>query len=292
MSVSQPRVQLQKFLSVEQGEGQGARVRRSIGRRELTNVDPFLMLDEFKGALPAGFPDHPHRGFETVSYVLPTSKGRMTHEDSNGHKGIIGPGDLQWMTAGKGILHSEVPESRDLCHGLQLWLNLPAKDKMMEPMYQEILHTELSHVEKDGIHAIVIAGTALDTTSKVKTRIPVQYIHFLMQKGAQLSHAIPKDYTAFAYTLDGVVDFGKGPVEAHHTVTFGDGDGIHVNALSDNVSFVVLGARPIGEPVAQMGPFVMNTQKELDEAVRNFRNGVNGFEKSQTWQSQNRLLMQ
>jgi hypothetical protein len=158
-------------------------------------------------------------------------------------------------------------------------------------MYQEILASQLAHADKDGVHAIVIAGTALNTTSQVQTRIPVQYIHFTMQKGAQLSHPIPQEFTSFAYTLDGVVDFGKGAVEAHHTVTFGDGDGIQVNALSDNVSFVVLGARPIGEPVAQMGPFVMNTERELDQAVHDFRHGVNGFEKSQTWQSKNRLLM-
>ena len=147
--------------SREQGEGAGARVRRSIGRPELRNLDPFLMLDEFRVPKGAGFPDHPHRGFETVTYML---SGVMEHEDFCGHRGKIGPGDLQWMTAGRGVVHAEMPASEDEpAHGLQLWVNLAAKDKMVEPQYQELVAKDIPHVEKDGVTAIIIAGKAFGT---------------------------------------------------------------------------------------------------------------------------------
>ena len=189
----------QKVLSREQGEGMGARVRRSIGRPELRNFDPFLMLDEFKVGKPAGFPDHPHRGFETVTYMLPTTKGSFAHEDFCGHKGIIGPGDLQWMTAGKGIVHSEMPANEDISHGLQLWVNLAKKDKLCEPAYQELKASDVPKVTKDGVTAIVIAGEALGVQSKVYTRTPTHYLHFIMEKNSVLNQPIPEGWNAFAY---------------------------------------------------------------------------------------------
>lgn len=135
-----------KFIAREQGEGVGATVRRSLGSQQLRNLDPFLMLDEFNVGLPGGFPDHPHRGFETVTYMLPTSKGHMRHEDFLGNKGELRPGDLQWMTPGKGILHAEMPANEEKAHGLQLWINLPKAKKIMEPRYQEISRDTVPHV--------------------------------------------------------------------------------------------------------------------------------------------------
>ena len=172
----------QTVLSVEQSEGVGARVRRSVGRPELRNLDPFLMLDEFKGKQPAGFPDHPHRGFETVSYML---KGQFKHEDSKGHKGIIEEGDLQWMTAGKGIVHCEMPWGDVESQGLQLWVNLAKKDKMIEPQYQELKSTDIPVKIKDGVTVKVIAGESYGTQSKVYTRTPTLYLDFKLDHGAK-----------------------------------------------------------------------------------------------------------
>uniref|UniRef100_A0A9L0RSL2 Pirin n=1 Tax=Equus caballus TaxID=9796 RepID=A0A9L0RSL2_HORSE len=146
-------------LSREQSEGVGARVRRSIGRPELKNLDPFLLFDEFKGGRPGGFPDHPHRGFETVSYLL--EGGSMAHEDFCGHVGQMNPGDLQWMTAGRGILHAEMPCSEEPAHGLQLWVNLRSSEKMVEPQYQELKSKEIPKPSKDGVTVAVISGEAL-----------------------------------------------------------------------------------------------------------------------------------
>ncbi|KAK1347044.1 hypothetical protein QTO34_000906 [Cnephaeus nilssonii] len=156
--VSSKKVTL-SVLSQEQSEGVGARVRRSIGRPELKNLDPFLLFDEFKGGRPGGFPDHPHRGFETVSYLL--EGGSMAHEDFCGHVGQLNPGDLQWMTAGRGILHAEMPCSEEPAHGLQLWVNLRSSEKMVEPQYQELKSKEIPKPSKDGVTVAVISGEAL-----------------------------------------------------------------------------------------------------------------------------------
>jgi len=216
----------QVLLSVEQSEGVGARVRRSIGRPELHNFDPFLLLDEFKAGRPGGFPDHPHRGFETVTYILPSSVGCFEHEDFCGHKGIIGPGDLQWMTAGRGIVHCEMPLNTEVSHGLQLWVNLKSSDKMCPPAYQELKSEDVPKVTRDGVTAVVIAGEALGTCSKVYTRTPTHYIHFTMEPNTRLEQPIPHGWAAFAYTLNGKVRFGgdtdRGEIDAHNTVTFGE----------------------------------------------------------------------
>jgi redox-sensitive bicupin YhaK (pirin superfamily) len=284
-----PRSVKQKVLSVEQAEGVGARVRRSIGRQELRNFDPFLMLDEFKVGRPGGFPDHPHRGFETVTYVLPSSKGSVQHEDFCGRKGTIGPGDLQWMTAGRGILHAEMPVNEVPVHGLQLWINLHAKDKMIEPAYQELLHENIPKVTKDGVTAIVIAGEALGIESKIYTRTPTHYIHYTMQPNSVLEHKIPEGWATFAYTIAGKAKFGGSGnfIEAHNTVTFNlEGDGIKVETGEEEADFVLISGKPIGEPVVQHGPFVMNTQKEILKTIDDYQSGKNGFEKADKWESE------
>lgn len=295
--VKNPRTQGQSYLSREQGEGAGARVRRSIGRPELRNVDPFLMLDEFKVGLPAGFPDHPHRGFETVTYMLPDSPGPMTHEDSAGNAGTLRAGDLQWMTAARGILHSEVPGDKKPAHGLQMWINLAAKDKMGPPEYQEIPREQVLKVEADSVRAIVVAGESLGMRSPVRTRTPCVFVHGIMPPGATFHQPIPSEFTAFVYTLEGSASFspGKPAVDAHNTVTFSSGageDGLLISTgQSSGASFVIVAARPIGESIVQHGPFVMNTQQEIRQAMMDFQRGTNGFEGSMKWNSKNSRLM-
>ncbi|GJP74997.1 hypothetical protein CLOP_g5495 [Closterium sp. NIES-67] len=284
--VKQPRKALRKLLSREQAEGDGARVRRSIGRPEMRSLDPFLMLDEFKVSAPAGFPDHPHRGFETVTYMI---EGAFAHEDFNGHKGIIGPGDLQWMTAGRGVVHAEMPATKGPSHGLQLWVNLAAKDKMVPSNYQELKDSDVPKVERDGVRVAVIAGTSLDITSPVYTLTPTMYLSFCLQPGAHLRQAIPLGWNAFIYTLSGKATIGDSASTAigpHHTVELGPGDGVEVwNKGSEECRFVLIGGKPIGEPVAQYGPFVMNTEEELRKTFYDYQMGMNGFEKASSWSS-------
>lgn len=281
---------IKTVLSVEQPEGVKARVRRSIGRPELKNFDPFLLLDEFISSMEqvSGFPDHPHRGFETVTYMLPSSKGSFQHEDFCGHKGTISPGDLQWMTAGKGIVHSEMPFGSGASHGLQLWVNLASKDKLCDPAYQELKAEDLATVKKDGITAIVIAGKALGIESKVYTRTPIHYIHFLMEPNTELHHEIPANWTAFLYILNGTISIGGSTfIEAHNTVALNTiGDGVSVKVGDEGANFVLISGKPIGEPVVQHGPFVMNTQEEIMEAFDDYRNGENGFENAPGWKSE------
>ncbi|XP_034536106.1 pirin isoform X3 [Notolabrus celidotus] len=274
-------------LSVEQSEGVGARVRRSIGRQELRNLDPFLMLDEFRVSRPAGFPDHPHRGFETVTYVL---EGSTAHEDFCGHSGLLRPGDLQWMTAGRGVVHAEMPVSEEPVVGLQLWLNLPSREKMVEPAYQELKDSEIPKPSQGGVSVSVISGEALGAKSKVYTRTPTLYLDFRLQAGAMHAQPVPSGWTAFIYTLSGSVHVGpdedQQQIEPHHTAVLADGDCVKFENKSSEVShFVLIAGEPIREPVAQQGPFVMTTEEEIRQAIRDYRTGTNGFERAVNWRS-------
>ncbi|KAJ3179150.1 hypothetical protein HDU87_003108 [Geranomyces variabilis] len=283
-------------LSVAQAEGVGAIVRRSIGTHQLRNLDPFLMLDEFTVNPGAGFPDHPHRGFATVTYML---AGSFDHEDFCGHKGRINPGDLQWMTAGRGILHAEMPNpaSSETAHGLQLWVNLPAKDKMCAPTYQELPNTDVPRAQSpDGGAVIkVIAGTSYGVPAKVVTNSPILYLDVVLEKDRVFEQVVPAGWTAFVYTLDGgeidvgcsEVDGGATPtrVGPHNTVVLGaEGDSLMVKAVS-KAHFVVIGGQKINEPIVQHGPFVMNTRDEILQAFTDYERGVNGFEGSKKWAS-------
>lgn len=278
------------ILSVEQDEGVGVRVRRSIGRPELRNFDPFLMLDEFKGDGKGGFPDHPHRGFETVSYII---KGGIEHEDFLGHKGTLHDGDIQWMTAGRGIVHSEIPiKSIKEHHGLQLWVNLSQKEKMVEPAYQELKDKDIPKTKQNGVHVKVIAGESLGIKSKVFTRTPTMYLHFTLDKGAVLHQPIPAGWNAFIYTLSGHAAIGKQEnakdYDAHHTIVLGqDGDCIRVeNKNKETCQFVLIAGLPLNEPIKQYGPFVMTTTQEVQQALADYQNGKNGFENAPMWQSE------
>ncbi|KFH68976.1 hypothetical protein MVEG_05778 [Podila verticillata NRRL 6337] len=288
ISSNQSRSITKAVLSREQAEGVGARVRRSIGRPELRNHDPFLMLDEFNVDQNGGFPDHPHRGFETVTYML---EGQFQHEDFAGHKGTIGPGDLQWMTAGRGIVHSEMPvKSQTRAHGLQLWINLPKEHKMCEPQYQELLDGEIKRANpQDGVVVKVIAGESHGVKSQVYTRTPTMYLDYKMDKNKVVEQSIPASYTGFIYMLKGTAFIGDEEFEgqAHHTLTFSeDGtDTIKIRTKDEDAHFVIIAGEPLHEPIVQHGPFVMNTKEEIYSTVRDYHDGKNGFERAAHWRS-------
>ncbi|KAJ0229902.1 Pirin-like protein [Hirschfeldia incana] len=290
------RLVVKKLFARQQHEGFGAVVRRSIGRFELRYFDPFLVLDEFSATAPAGFPDHPHRGFETVTYML---EGEILHEDCEGHKGTIREGGLQWMTAGKGIVHSEMPSSNvngtTQNKGLQLWINLSSKHKLVMPSYQEIESKDIAESEKDGVRVRIIAGEWNGVKSKICTRTPTMYLDFTLSPGSKISQHIPLHWNAFVYVLQGHGRFGDAKPQhstaaAHNLLILGSGgDRLEAWNGSDSglpLRFVLVGGEPIGEPVVQFGPFVMNTQEEIDQTIDDFENFTNGFEKARHWKSQ------
>ncbi|KAF9966557.1 hypothetical protein BGZ70_001966 [Mortierella alpina] len=279
---------IKAVLSREQAEGAGARVRRSIGRPELRNHDPFLMLDEFNVDQNGGFPDHPHRGFETVTYML---EGQFQHEDFAGHKGTIGPGDLQWMTAGRGIVHSEMPvKSQTRAHGLQLWINLPKEHKMCEPQYQELLDAQIPRATpQEGVVVKVIAGESHGVQSKVYTRTPTMYLDFKMDKHKTVEQSIPSSYTGFIYMLKGTAFIGDKEFEgkAHHTLTFSEdgADAVKITTKEEDAHFVLIAGEPLKEPIVQHGPFVMNSKEEIYGTFVDYQNSQNGFERAKNWKS-------
>lgn len=284
---NRPRLVAKKVLAKLQHEGDGAVVRRGIGRSDLKNLDPFLMLDDFSVSPPAGFPDHPHRGFETVTYML---QGAITHQDFAGHKGTIRTGDVQWMTAGRGIIHSEMPAGEGPQMGLQLWINLSSKDKMIEPRYQELSSDEIPSAERDGVEVRVIAGESMGIRSPVYTRTPTMYLDFALKPRAQIHQSIPESWNSFVYVIEGEGVFGSlnsSPVSAHHVLVLGPGDGLSVwNKSSKPLRFVLVGGLPLNEPVVQHGPFVMNTQAEIDQTIQDYYYSQNGFEMAKYWRSQ------
>ncbi|XP_057757179.1 pirin-like protein isoform X1 [Arachis stenosperma] len=287
---STPRLVLKKVLAKSQREGDGAVVRRGIGRSELKNLDPFLMLDHFSVSPPGGFPDHPHRGFETVTYVL---EGGITHQDFAGHQGTIRAGDVQWMTAGRGIIHSEMPAQPTNNNGLQLWINLSANNKMIEPNYQELLSENIPTAEQEGVEVRVIAGEAMGVHSPVYTRTPTMFLDFTLRPGAELHQSIPETWNSFVYVIEGEGVFGSptsSPTGPYHVLVLSQGDGLSVwnnnnNSSSKPLRFVLIGGQPLNEPVAQYGPFVMNTQSEIEKTIEDYQYCRNGFEMRRYWTS-------
>jgi len=272
-------------------EGRGARVRRSIGGTEIRNLDPFLLLDEFGGnsADGAGFPDHSHRGFDSVTYML---EGSFLHEDSTGVKGTLRAGDIQWITTGRGVAHSEMPGPED-SRGTQLWINLKSKDKMVEPNYQDFLDKDIPRNSQDGVHVKVIAGEAMGTPALAKSLTPVYYLHFTLDpKAKAFDQKIPKDWTTFAYTLGGKVKLGSEQqvFEPHTTVIFDTSEEAvrFENASQDEkAELLLIAGEPIGEPIARGGPIVMNTEEEVAQARKDKLEGKNGFESALGWESEN-----
>ena len=274
---------VQIIRGMDTSDGAGVKLKRILGSPELNMLDPFLLLDEFKNDDPqdyeAGFPDHPHRGFETVTYMM---AGEFTHRDSKGHEGHLKAGSIQWMTAGKGLIHSEMPEQADgLAWGYQLWLNLPAKFKMTETKYQDISSEKLPVVEKDGQKVKILAGEYAGAKSPGKSFIPFTYLDVELKPGAVFSLEVPEDQNAFLYVFQGKAKTG-GPKEPTYVKTgylgvFGEGRSARVEA-SDNepVRFLFAAAQRLNEPVARGGPFVMNTVGELKQAMLDYQTGKLG----------------
>lgn len=270
-------------------EGAGVLVHRPFPSGALPVFDPFLLIDEmgpFDVAPNAakGFPDHPHRGFETVTYLL---SGRFEHRDSYGHAGRINPGDVQWMTAGSGLVHSEAPEAEfrrtgGRLHGFQVWVNLPKRDKMIAPRYQELPKDRIPEASTpDGkVHVRVIAGEALGVSARIDTRIPIQYLHFTIAPGASIEQAVPQASNALAYVFQGTAILDGKRIPAHTMAAFHrDADRVRLEAAADSpepVQLLLLSGEPIGEPVARYGPFVMNTRAELEQAFEDFQAGRMG----------------
>ena len=262
-------------------DGAGVRLTRIIGTRSLDALDPFLLLDEFRSDDPqdyiAGFPNHPHRGFETVTYML---AGRMRHADNQGNSGLLGPGSVQWMTAGRGIVHSELPEQQDgLLWGFQLWVNLPARDKLTAPRYQDIPAERIPTVAlAPGVEARVIAGQIADSTGPV-TAVATEplYLDLQVEAGADCAVPVPHGHRAFAYVYAGSVLLG--PPAAATSVTRGElavlgaGSEVSIAAPAESGRLILVAGRPLDEPVARYGPFVMNTVTELEQAFSDYRAG-------------------
>jgi redox-sensitive bicupin YhaK (pirin superfamily) len=275
--------------SVPTSDGAGVKLRRSLGSQRGLQVDPFLLLDEFYSDNPddylAGFPSHPHRGFETVTYML---DGHMRHEDHLGNRGDLGPGDVQWMTAARGIIHSEMPQqSAGRMRGFQLWLNLPSHEKMKPAGYRDIPAEEIPRVLlAQGGEVKVIAGTL--TLDDVTTSGPVNgsgaklstdplYLDVRLPAGAEFSAPVAAGLNAFLYTYEGSVEIGAPgatkllPNRAAGVLS--DGARVRVQAGAEGVRFLLLAAQPLREPVVQYGPFVMNTREEIEQALADYRDG-------------------
>ncbi len=265
-------------------EGAGVRLRRSIATRMLDYLDPFLLFDHFGSDDPndylAGFPMHPHRGIETVTYMM---AGLVDHKDSLGNSGTVGAGDVQWMTSGSGILHEEMPRPKDgKMYGFQLWVNLPAKLKMTRPRYQDVPSAGIPEiVREDGVRIRVIAGD-VDGVRGAVTEIYAdpEYLDVSVPAGRSFGQPVPEGHTAFAYVFEGEGVFGADAGEGGTTVpatrlaVFGGGDVVNLRAQNRSVRFLLLSGRPLGEPVARYGPFVMNTKEEIAQALADLRNGT------------------
>jgi redox-sensitive bicupin YhaK (pirin superfamily) len=271
--------------SIPTSDGAGVKLRRSIGQSAWARVDPFLMLDHFStdnaDDYIAGFPAHPHRGFETVTYML---DGHMRHEDHLGHTGELKGGGVQWMTAGRGIIHSEMPQQEaGRMRGFQLWINLPAKEKMKPAGYRDIQPEQIPVVTlPDGVKVKVIAGT-LDVAG-AKTPGPIQgvttdplYLDVDLPAGARFSQPVAPGYHAFIYPFEGSVEVGPSGKERHlktHSAgILSDGDTIELAGGSEGGRVILLAGKPLGEPIVQYGPFVMNTREEIEQAMQDYQNG-------------------
>lgn len=279
------------ITSIETTEGEGITISRSFPTPFLSDIDPFLLLDEFgpqymSASKTNGLPAHPHRGFETVTYML---EGKFEHKDSRGNAGKLSPGDVQRMTAGAGLIHSEMPEKEFVrkggsLHGFQLWVNLPKADKMIQPEYQEIPSEKIPVAKTaDGkISVKVIAGESLGSRAIINTRTPITYLHFTVQPGSETAQLIPKSYNAFCYVIKGKGLFGKDRIEAEKgkAVIFKkDGEQVTIASARSSKSpleVLFIAGIPLNEPIARYGPFVMNSNAEISQAVLDYQNGKLG----------------
>lgn len=281
--VSEPMRSVERLVEGRPtSDGAGVKLTRVLTHDLQVRLDPFLMLDAFANENPddymGGFPDHPHRGFETVTYML---AGRMRHHDSAGNSGLLGPGGAQWMVAGSGLVHSELPEQEEgLMEGFQLWLNLPAKDKMTAPRYRDIPTEDIPEAALEGGGRVrVVAGESHGVQGAVTRPVTEPlYLDVNLPAGATFVQPLPSDRNAFVYVYRGKARVGETVVPSRTmAILRNDGESVAVQAATDDVRFLLIAGRPLREPIAQYGPFVMNTQEQIQEAFRDFRAGL--FEK-------------
>ena len=271
-----------------QTEGGGFKIRRPLPSAGLRYLDPVLLIDEmgpvdYRPGEGVGAPDHPHRGFETVTYML---DGEFEHRDSAGHAGSLLPGDVQWMTAGRGIVHSEMPSTRIMeeggrVHGFQIWVNLPARLKMTQPRYQEVAASSIPEaVSDDGLARVrVIAGEALDVSARIDTHTPILYHHWILQPGARVTQSLPIESNAMLYVFAGAIESAGKPLVDGELGILGKGDTVNLSVpveATDAAQVLLLGGVPLGEAVVQHGPFVMNTREEINQAITDYQQGRMG----------------
>ena len=280
-AISTPAHITRKIRGRPTSDGAGVKLTRVIGGPELPDLDPFLLLDEFGTDRAedylAGFPSHPHRGFETVTYML---DGRMRHKDNHGNEGLLTPGSVQWMTAGRGLVHSEMPEQESgRMRGFQLWVNLPARDKMTDPKYQEFAPDRIPVAQPaPGVSVKVIAGKVDEVAGPiVQPATDPVYLDVALQAGASWSYALPQGHNAFAYAFEGAATVGEGDqaraLESKEMAVLGGGDLLQLRAGAHAARLIVVAGRPLREPVMRHGPFVMNTRQELMQAFVDFQEG-------------------
>jgi len=289
--LTQYRKIIQVVDAIRTLEGGGFPVRRPFPVAGMLDIDPFLLLDhlgpvDWGPGEGIGAPDHPHRGFETVTYLL---SGEMEHRDSAGHSGKLTPGDVQWMTAGSGVVHSELPSAEFMSeggtmHGFQIWINLPARDKMIPPRYQEVPGDQIPKAVSDDekVRVAVIAGKAMGVTAAIDTHTPIIYLHYTVAPGGHAEQYIPVDHNALVYVFSGEALLGsnKRKVREGQMATMSTGDTLQIanaETSSNNVELLILAGKPIGEPLARHGPFVMNTEDEIRQAIADYREGRMGI---------------
>ncbi|WP_368562098.1 pirin family protein [Pseudoxanthomonas sp. UTMC 1351] len=272
---------LRKVRGRAASDGAGVKLTRVIGGPDLPDLDPFLLLDEFGTDRAedylAGFPDHPHRGFETVTYML---DGRMRHRDNHGNEGLLTPGSVQWMTAGRGLVHSEMPEQESgRMRGFQLWVNLPAREKMTDPKYQEFAPDRIPvATPAQGVSVKVIAGAVGEVVGPiVQPATDPLYLDIALEAGRDWRYLLPEDHNVFTYAFEGAVTVGEGddarPLETHELAVLGGGNELHLRAGNQPARLILVAGRPLREPVMRHGPFVMNTKQELMQAFVDFQEG-------------------
>jgi redox-sensitive bicupin YhaK (pirin superfamily) len=276
-TITQPRPIERLVAGHATSDGAGVKLTRVLTHDLQHRLDPFLMLDAFGSDRAndyiAGFPDHPHRGFETVTYML---EGRMRHRDSAGHEGLLADGGVQWMTAGRGVIHSELPEqTAGRMEGFQLWLNLPARDKMTAPWYRDIQSGEVPQWRGDGVTARVIAGASHGVTGAVqRAGTEPLYLDLHLDTGARFEEPLPEGHNAFVYVYRGSLSIGEQAVGVRRMAILANrGDGIALVAGADGARAILVAGRPLREPIVQYGPFVMNTKEQIYQAVEDYRAG-------------------
>lgn len=263
-------------------DGAGVKLRRTLGQSQLARMDPFLMLDEFSSDNAddyiGGFPSHPHRGFETVTYML---DGHMLHEDHMGNRGDLRPGDVQWMTCGRGIIHSEMPQQKEgRMRGFQLWLNLPAKEKMKPAAYRDVPATTMPwHSVGENLRIKMIAGNLILADKPLQGPIQADgteplYADIEITANQQATIPLPASHNAFIYVFEGTLTSDNKAVPQHAAALLGNGDNLHIRAGDKGARFLLIAGKPLNEPVVQYGPFVMNSAAEIEQALRDYRDGT------------------